>query len=112
MELEMVKSSNISPQQGWQAVATRDRSFDGQLLYGVRSTGIYCRPSCPSRRPRRENVEFYFSCDSAEQAGYRACRRCKPRDVHFTAQDVKLVQRVCEHISQNLEGTLTLEVLG
>src|SRR5579859_2843729 len=112
MELEMVKSSNISPQQGWQAVATRDRNFDGQLFYGVRSTGIYCRPSCPSRRPRRENVEFYFSCDSAEQAGFRACRRCRPREQKFSERDAALVERVCRHISDNLEGTLTLDVLS
>jgi AraC family transcriptional regulator of adaptative response/methylated-DNA-[protein]-cysteine methyltransferase len=113
METAIVKSqTEISAEQGLQAIAARDKSFDGQLLYGVRSTGIYCRPSCPSRRPKPENVEFYFSCDSAEQAGYRACRRCKPREQNFSAADVEMVRRVCEHISQNLEGTLTLEVLS
>lgn len=113
METAIVKSqTEISAEQGLQAIEARDRNFDGQLLYGVRSTGIYCRPSCPSRRPKPENVEFYFSCDSAEQAGYRACRRCKPREQSFSAADVEMVRKVCEHISQNLEGTLTLEVLS
>ena len=113
MESAIVNSqTQISTEQGWRAVSSRDRNFDGQLLYAVRSTGIYCRPSCPSRRPRRENVEFYFNCDSAESAGFRACRRCHPREEKFGERETELARRVCEHISQNLEGTLTLDVLG
>jgi len=60
------------------AVSGRDRSADGQFVYAVRSTGIYCRPSCPSRRPQLKNVAFYLNPEAAEAAGFRACKRCRP----------------------------------
>ena len=63
----------------WAAVAGRDPRFDGKFVYGVRTSGIYCRPVCPSRLPNRQNVTFYATCDEAEQAGFRACKRCRPR---------------------------------
>ena len=62
----------------WTAVAARDRRADGAFVYAVRSTGIYCRPSCPSRRPRRDRVEYFAAGADAVAAGYRACRRCDP----------------------------------
>ncbi len=62
----------------WDAVAARDRAMDGVFFYAVMSTGIYCRPSCPSKRPRRENVVFFRAREAAERAGFRACKRCKP----------------------------------
>ncbi len=62
----------------WTAVVGRDARADGQFVYGVKSTGVYCRPSCPSRQPLRKNVEFHNSCAEAEAAGFRACRRCQP----------------------------------
>ncbi|WP_429006857.1 Ada metal-binding domain-containing protein [Roseixanthobacter psychrophilus] len=63
----------------WHAVQTRDRTQDGAFVYGVRTTGIYCRPSCPSRPARRENVTFHADWAEAEDAGLRACLRCRPR---------------------------------
>lgn len=72
-------TSNVEDQL-WRAVLIRDVTADGRFYYAVRSTGIYCRPSCASRRPRRENVVFYADADEAERAGYRACRRCHPQD--------------------------------
>ncbi len=60
----------------WQAVMARDHGFDGRFVFAVRSTGVYCRPSCPARRPRREQVVFYAASEAAEKAGFRACRRC------------------------------------
>jgi len=63
----------------WRAVAERDASYDGQFVYAVKSTHIYCRPSCPSRRPSRENVSFFTTPADAEREGYRACKRCDPR---------------------------------
>lgn len=63
----------------WQAVQERDRGLDGQFVFGVTSTRIFCRPSCPSRRPKRENVRFYSSSPEAERAGFRACLRCHPK---------------------------------
>lgn len=62
----------------WRAVLRRDAAADGWFVYSVRSTGVYCRPSCPSRKPRRENVRFHASCLEAERAGFRACKRCRP----------------------------------
>ena len=62
----------------FQALLRRDGSYEGVFVVGVRTTGIFCRPSCPARKPRRENVEFFHSTDEAQRAGYRACRRCTP----------------------------------
>ena len=65
-------------QQSWQAVQTRDRRFDGRFVYAVKSTGVYCNPSCPSRRPQPEQVRFFTGPAEAQSAGFRACRRCLP----------------------------------
>jgi len=62
----------------YEAMRRRDASFDGQFFAGVTSTGIYCRPSCPSRLPKPENVRFYPSAEAAREAGFRACKRCHP----------------------------------
>ena len=62
----------------YQAMETRDASLDGRVYVGVTSTGIYCRPSCPSRLPKRENVTIHPTADAARAAGFRACKRCKP----------------------------------
>lgn len=74
----------------WNAVQTRDESFDGELLYAVRSTGVYCRPSCPSRKPRREGVRFFTRPELAEQAGFRACKRCHPRMYEAARQNMRI----------------------
>src|SRR3954451_11405869 len=65
----------------WRAVTTRDRDADGAFVYAVRSTGIYCRPSCPSRKPTRSRVAFFDTPRDAEREGFRPCRRCRPADV-------------------------------
>jgi len=67
-----------APARCWEAVKARDRSFDGRIYYSVSTTGVYCRPSCGSRRPKRENVAFHDSCAAAERAGFRPCKRCQP----------------------------------
>ena len=77
----------------WQAVLTRDTSSDGSFVYAVRSTGIYCNPSCPSRRPQREQVVFFLQPAAAEQAGYRACKRCHPGAATLHESQVELVQQ-------------------
>ena len=66
------------PQKFWVAVLERDKKFDGRFVYAVRSTGVYCRPTCPSRRPNRAQVIFFTGFEKAEQAGFRPCRRCEP----------------------------------
>src|SRR3954462_8047095 len=68
----------ISDEKAWDAVQRRDHAFDGRFFFAVRTTGIYCRPSCPARRPRRDNVSFFTTRVGAETAGFRACRRCRP----------------------------------
>ncbi len=98
--------------QYWQAVLDRDRQADGQFVYAVRSTGIYCRPSCPSRRPGQEQVAFYPAPAVAEAAGFRACRRCGPGGA--THSDMtKAVAEICRLLDAD-EGDmpLTLAALG
>ena len=77
----------------WEAVAAKDSRFDGQFVFAVSSTKIYCRPSCPSRRPRRERVTFFDLPAAAEQAGFRACLRCEPRRPRVIDSRVELVER-------------------
>ena len=81
----------------WLAIESRDTRMDGIVYYGVRSTGVYCRPSCPSRRPRREKVDFYFDPDSAERSGFRACLRCKPRLKAEHAVLCKIDRKLVDH---------------
>jgi AraC family transcriptional regulator, regulatory protein of adaptative response / methylated-DNA-[protein]-cysteine methyltransferase len=69
----------------WVAIEQRDRVFDGQFFYAVRTTGVYCRPSCAARLPRRENVTFHATICEAEGAGFRPCRRCRPHQLAQTA---------------------------
>src|SRR3954468_14145520 len=81
--------------QAWQAVLERDRRYDGLFVYAVKSTGIYCRPSCPSRRPRAEHVEFFEKPTLAEGAGYRSCRRCRPTEPNGHRPIPQMITKVC-----------------
>src|SRR5467141_2417427 len=85
----------MSPTERWQAVLARDRRFDGAFVYAVRSTGIYCRPSFASRRPRRTEVTFFRLPEAAEREGFRACRRCHPADANGGDPAVALVREAC-----------------
>jgi AraC family transcriptional regulator, regulatory protein of adaptative response / methylated-DNA-[protein]-cysteine methyltransferase len=96
----------------WEAVAARDKRFDGAFVYAVRSTGIYCRPSCPSRRPRRPHVSFFPLPEAAERAGFRSCLRCRPRTVRLRDPQAERVQKVCRYIGEHLDEPLTLARLG
>lgn len=96
----------------WQAVLSRDVRFDGRVFFGVRSTGVYCRPSCPARRPRREQVVFFQIPEAAESAGFRSCRRCKPRDHVAADPRVEMVRRACRYIETHLDGSHTLDDLS
>jgi AraC family transcriptional regulator of adaptative response/methylated-DNA-[protein]-cysteine methyltransferase len=71
-------TATMSDDGRWAAVIGRDHTLDGAFWYSVRTTGVYCRPSCAARLPRRENVAFHASCADAERAGFRACKRCRP----------------------------------
>lgn len=96
----------------WQAVLNRDSHSDGTFVYAVRSTGIYCNPSCSSRRPRREQVVFFPLPQAAEEAGFRACLRCRPQETTVYELQVAMVQHACRYIETHLEDTLTLIALG
>lgn len=102
-------SEQMTNEQLWQAVLTRDAKSDGTFVYGVSSTQIYCRPSCPSRRPRRDRVSFFASPDSAEQQGFRACKRCHPRETGD--QRSELIQRACD-LLERAEEPMTLSRLS
>jgi AraC family transcriptional regulator of adaptative response/methylated-DNA-[protein]-cysteine methyltransferase len=94
----------------WTAVAQRDRTRDGSFYYGVLTTGVYCRPSCSSRMPKRSNVRFYESAEAAEADGLRPCLRCKPRQAAATVPD--WVPRLCRHIESHCTEPLPLHELN
>jgi AraC family transcriptional regulator of adaptative response/methylated-DNA-[protein]-cysteine methyltransferase len=98
----------------WKAVLERDNRFDGAFVYGVHSTGIYCRPSCPARRPRQDQVSFFRMPEAAKQAGFRPCRRCRPDEALHQNPQVNRIQRLCRFIENYdpLEEPLTLAVMG
>jgi AraC family transcriptional regulator, regulatory protein of adaptative response / methylated-DNA-[protein]-cysteine methyltransferase len=104
----------------WHAVQSRDRASDGAFVYAVRSTGIYCRPSCPSRKPRREQVVFFPIPEAAEQQGFRACQRCRPRAINLRDPRTASVASVCREIDTRIraeeagdnEARLTLSSLS
>jgi AraC family transcriptional regulator of adaptative response/methylated-DNA-[protein]-cysteine methyltransferase len=95
----------------WNAVVGRDPGHDGEFVFAVSSTGVYCRPSCPARRPRRENVRFFAAPDQAERAGYRACLRCRPRALSGNGQ-ADIVKAICRFIEQHLDESVTLSRLA
>src|SRR5262245_727507 len=88
----------------WAAVQRRDRSADGTFYYSVRTTGVYCRPSCAGRLPRRENVQFHVSCADAERAGFRPCKRCRPNEGAADAKQAAAVAKACRMIEEAEEG--------
>ena len=95
----------------WAAVVARDPKADGKFFYSVRTTGVYCRPSCGSRRARRENVAFHATAAAAERAGFRPCKRCKPDQASLASQHAATVARICRRI-EAAEKLPTLAVLA
>lgn len=94
----------------WQAVTVNDSRFDGAFFLGVKTTGIYCKPSCRARLPKRENVEFYPTFEAAESSGFRACKRCIPRAIDSVDPQVAKILKACELIEN--EDTLSLDDLA
>lgn len=94
------------------AVRTRNRSYDGTFVYGVTTTGIYCRPSCPSRQARPENLRFFADGDAARRAGLRACRRCRPDAGGAPTPVAATVRSLCRYISEHADEPLTLAGLA
>ena len=106
----MKRNAAINDDVRWQAVVNRDPDADGQFVFAVLTTGIYCRPSCRSRRALRENVRFYADAASAQTAGFRACKRCQPDSADPQQQRIEKVAHACRLLEQ--EQTLTLEQLA
>jgi AraC family transcriptional regulator, regulatory protein of adaptative response / methylated-DNA-[protein]-cysteine methyltransferase len=84
--------------QRWAAFTARDVSAEGAFVVCVRTTGIYCRPGCPARTPRRENVVFHATCEAAERAGFRECKRCRPKSASLAARQADLIAKACRVI--------------
>jgi AraC family transcriptional regulator of adaptative response/methylated-DNA-[protein]-cysteine methyltransferase len=95
----------------WAAVVRRDPAADGAFDYSVATTGVYCRPSCAARQPRRENVAFHDSCAAAERAGFRPCRRCRPNEPSLAQRHAAAVASACRMI-EHAEEPPTLEALA
>jgi len=93
----------------WDAIASRDAHADGAFFYGVRTTGVFCRPSCASRLPRRENVAFFDDADAARAAGFRECKRCRPGGL---PRELEIVRRACTALDADPQTRLTLADLG
>ena len=102
----------MNADEKWLHVLARDARSDGSFVYAVRSTGIYCRPSCPSRRPKREQVAFFPLPEAAERAGYRPCRRCCPEQATPADPGVERVHRTCQRLDGDANGTPTLAALS
>ena len=107
---EMQAAATVSDPR-WNAVKTRDRQADGRFFYSVKTTGVYCRPSCAARGARPENVEFHASAEAAERAGFRPCKRCKPDQLPLAEQHAATVAELCRMI-ENAEQAPTLEQLA
>jgi AraC family transcriptional regulator of adaptative response/methylated-DNA-[protein]-cysteine methyltransferase len=110
-EMKLDFQNGEHDEKRWQAVLTRDVSYDGGFVFAVSTTGVFCRPSCPAKRPQRRNVQFFERALDAEQAGYRACLRCRPKAVDGNPQ-AALVRSVCRYIEQHIEDRLTLSLLA
>jgi AraC family transcriptional regulator of adaptative response/methylated-DNA-[protein]-cysteine methyltransferase len=96
----------MNDEERWAAVLRRDAAADGTFYYSVRTTGVYCRPSCAARVARRENVAFHLTCEAAERAGFRACKRCRPNEAGLAEQHAAAVARACRAIeaAENAPG--------
>jgi AraC family transcriptional regulator of adaptative response/methylated-DNA-[protein]-cysteine methyltransferase len=92
----------------WKALASRDAAADGTFVYGVTSTGVYCRPSCPSRRPRADRVRFFDTTTDARHAGFRACKRCRPDTVGLAQPGIEAVRRASAYLATHADETVTL----
>jgi AraC family transcriptional regulator of adaptative response/methylated-DNA-[protein]-cysteine methyltransferase len=104
-------STSAADERRWNALCARDATHDGEFVFAVSSTGVYCRPSCAARRPRRENVQFFLTPAQAEHAGYRACLRCRPKSASGNAKSDS-VKAICRFIEQHLDEPVTLARLS
>jgi len=114
MSLASKRQMKVAPtndEELWQAVLARNSQLDGEFVFAVSSTGVYCRPSCPARRAHRSRVSFFRFPAAAEQAGFRACLRCRPREATLVDPQLAVVQQACELIAR-ADETITLASLS
>ncbi len=109
MTIEALTYATLTDEECFRALEERDTRFDGVFIAAVTSTGIYCRPSCPARKPLRKHVRFFPDTQAAREAGFRACKRCDPDQHEHEAQ---LIEEVCRHIEDHIDESLTLAQLG
>lgn len=103
VSIELAAKSPTDDESRWQSLVARDPAADGEFVYSVKSTGVYCRPSCPSRLALRENVRFHATCEEAEAASFRACKRCKPAGEGIAERQASLVADACRIIEESGE---------
>ncbi len=103
--------SKVSEERAWKAVLERDERWDGRVFYAVTSTGIYCRPSCPSRRPRRDRTRFFATTGEAQAAGFRPCKRCRPGSTAPTVAE-QAVAKARAYLDQHAGERVPLATLG
>ena len=104
--------TSLNEATAWNSVLARDPAADENLFYGVTTTGIYCRPSCPSRRPKRENIAFFSSTEAAERAGFRACQRCRPNRPKSPHAAVQRAREYIDEHAGDLDERITLSLLS
>lgn len=115
IETKAMKINSANTDVFWQAVEKRDARFNGTFFFAVRTTGIYCKPSCAARTPKRQNVTFFDTPKLAESEGFRACRRCKPASSGDKDPQIEMALKVCQLIEDGIKGgeeNVSLEFLG
>ncbi len=112
ISMDKIQPEHLDEELCWQAMMARQREADGTFVVAVRSTGIYCRPSCPARHPRREHVTFFRLPEEAQAAGFRPCRRCRPEQAILTEPNAELIEQVCRYIETHLDSSLQLADLS
>lgn len=106
----MVKEVSFTFEEMWEKIIACDRNYDGLFYTAVKTTKIYCRPSCRSRKPKKKNVEFYTTMREAESQGYRACKRCQPEIEH--SPNIEFTRKVVSFLMANYRQKLSLQELS
>jgi AraC family transcriptional regulator of adaptative response/methylated-DNA-[protein]-cysteine methyltransferase len=94
------RATDVARDPRWAAVLGRDAASDGKFFYSVKTTGVFCRPSCAARTPRAENVAFHPSVEAAEKHGFRACKRCRPKGATLAEEQARRVAKICQHLER------------
>src|SRR5690554_3509006 len=106
---KLLKQENLTDKQ-WEAIINNDAYYDQQFYYAVKSTGIFCRPSCKSRPPKRENIHIYLTAEEAMKGSYRPCKRCRPTGERIP--DLEWITIVTAYIDRNYMNQLSLDHLA